>query len=429
MNGQSGLANVPSQGKYSEKKGNRYNKTRIPYWTCKGTESFQIIRNIGTILLKLSDVEVNPGPVQNPCSVCSKAVARNHRYLDCSVCAKSCHIGVKCGRVADKDYERLKSMTTYLWACPICKSQKEYINSTANLSFYCCDILPYYFQGYWNWVQLLSPHLSQGILMNAYTKNHGQVIGKEGNGPLLWRRITDLLIKIIGQLQLPVVDKIFEKLIAEQTELGIKPYLSDSITAYRKGNSTETTLLTLVENWKDEVDQKQIVGVLSTDMSKAFDYLYPPLLLKKMEIYGFSKNTIFWESQKQSENWWNVKSMDGIKQGVSSRIFIRPIIMAKWSMLYTLSCNLSMFANDHQLQIAKETPTDVLNAINNNMVDVCKWYGDNFLHANPDKYQVLTLSEKWHRSKGWWSWYRTVNITLTLRSYNIWPAIIQWTHQ
>ena len=60
----------------------------------------------------------------------------------------------------------------------------------------------------------------------------------------------------------------------------------------------------------------------------------------------------------------------------------------------TLNCNLSMFANDHQLQIAKETPTDVLNAINNNMVDVCKWYGDNFLHANPDKYQVLTLSEK-----------------------------------
>ena len=26
------------------------------------------------------------------------------------------------------------------------------------------------------------------------------------------------------------------------------------------------------------------------------------------------------------------------------------------------------------------------------MVDVCKWYGENFLHANPDKCQLLTLS-------------------------------------
>lgn len=45
-----------------------------------------------------------------------------------------------------------------------------------------------------------------------------------------------------------------------------------------------------------------------------------------------------------------------------------------------------MYADDHQLYIAKETPADVQNVINNNMVNVCKWYGDNFLHANPDAY-------------------------------------------
>ena len=200
---------------------------------------------------------------------------------------------------------------------------------------------------------------------------------------------------------LPVVDKIFEKLIAEQTELGIKPYLSDSVTAYRKGNSTETTLLTLVENWKDAADQKQIVGVLSTDMSKAFDSLYPPLLIKKMEIYGFSKNAIdmmesYFENRKnrvkigETRSQW-MKSTRGCPQGSS----LGPLL---WNIYQNdlcyniLNCNLSMYADDHQLYIAKETRTDVQNAINNNMVDVCKWYGDNFLHANPDKYQVLTIS-------------------------------------
>ena len=33
------------------------------------------------------------------------------------------------------------------------------------------------------------------------------------------------------------------------------------------------------------------------------------------------------------------------------------------------------------------------------MVDVFKWYEDNFLHANPDKYRVLTLSSAKTRRK------------------------------
>ena len=91
---------------------------------------------------------------------------------------------------------------------------------------------------------------------------------------------------------------------------GIKTYLSDNITAYRKGHSTETILLTLVENWKDAVCKKQIVGALSTDMSKAFESLYPPLLLKKIEIYDFSKYDVidmmksYFENRKNRvKNW------------------------------------------------------------------------------------------------------------------------------
>ena len=239
---------------------------------------------------------------------------------------------------------------------------------------------------------------------------------------------------------LPVVDKIFEKLIAEQTELGIKPYLNDSITAYWKDNSAETTLLTLVENWKDAVDQKQIVGVLSTDTSKAFDSLYPPLLIKEMEIYGFSKNAIDvmesrFENREnrvkigETQSQW-MKSTRGCPQGSS----LGPLLWNIYQndLCYNIfNCKLSMYADDHQLCIAKETPTDVQNAINNNMVDVCNWYGDNFLHANPDKYQVLTISTAKTQVKDievkvdGVDIEQTVNITLTLRSYNRWPAIIQ----
>ena len=34
------------------------------------------------------------------------------------------------------------------------------------------------------------------------------------------------------------------------------------------------------------------MGVVSTDMSKAFDSLYPPLIVKKLEAYNFSESSL-----------------------------------------------------------------------------------------------------------------------------------------
>ena len=48
----------------------------------------------------------------------------------------------------------------------------------------------------------------------------------------------------------------------------------------------------LIESWKAALDNKDIMGILSTDMSKAFDLMHPPLLLKKLESFGFSENAL-----------------------------------------------------------------------------------------------------------------------------------------
>ena len=70
------------------------------------------------------------------------------------------------------------------------------------------------------------------------------------------------------------------------------PILSDNLTAYRKTHSCKTTLIRLVEEWKMELDSGKLVGKLPTDMSKAFDSLYSPLLIKKLESYRFSDKAL-----------------------------------------------------------------------------------------------------------------------------------------
>lgn len=75
---------------------------------------------------------------------------------------------------------------------------------------------------------------------------------------------------------LSAIYRIFEQLITSQTSKRTEGDLSSYLAAYRKGNSTETTLIMLIENWKAALDKKEIFGILSTDMSKAFDSMYPP---------------------------------------------------------------------------------------------------------------------------------------------------------
>ena len=56
--------------------------------------------------------------VQNPCSVCKRAVARTHRAVWCKSCHLKCHI--KCGKIAPKDYNNV--LTNLFWRCPSCES-------------------------------------------------------------------------------------------------------------------------------------------------------------------------------------------------------------------------------------------------------------------------------------------------------------------
>jgi len=48
----------------------------------------------------------------------------------------------------------------------------------------------------------------------------------------------------------------------------------------------------LIEDWRLSVDRKELVTILSTDMSKAFDSLSHSLTLKKLDAYGFNSSSL-----------------------------------------------------------------------------------------------------------------------------------------
>ena len=78
---------------------------------------------------------------------------------------------------------------------------------------------------------------------------------------------------------LPVISKIYEKILYGQINSYIHPLLSPIQCGFRKGYNTQHCLLYLLEKWRKALDSKLSAGMLLTDLSKAFDCIRHDLLI------------------------------------------------------------------------------------------------------------------------------------------------------
>ena len=72
---------------------------------------------------------------------------------------------------------------------------------------------------------------------------------------------------------LPAVSKIFERVTQKQINEYISQFLSLFLCGYRKGFSTQTSLVWLIEKWKYQLDKDGFPVALLMHVSKVFDKL------------------------------------------------------------------------------------------------------------------------------------------------------------
>ena len=90
--------------------------------------------------------------------------------------------------------------------------------------------------------------------------------------------------------------KIFEKEIKVQ-EMGyleVNNLITSDQSAYRNQHITQTALHRVVDDWLYNISNGNLTGVCSFDITKCFDTINHPILLKKMSFYGFKDHASKW---------------------------------------------------------------------------------------------------------------------------------------
>lgn len=202
---------------------------------------------------------------------------------------------------------------------------------------------------------------------------------------------------------LPVMSKLFEKAINQQLTTFFNSRFNVFLSAFRSGYGCQSTLLKLVEDWKKGLDDNKYVAAILMDLSKAFDCLPHDLLLLKLKQYGVTDSalnllTSYLTNRKQCTKLGGIlSSMNDIQKGVPQGSILGPILFNIFinDMFYFVQgSKLYNYADDNTLSCISSSVTDLKQNLENDSIQLIKWFSDNKMKANPDKFQAISIGDK-----------------------------------
>ena len=201
---------------------------------------------------------------------------------------------------------------------------------------------------------------------------------------------------------LTAFSKVFERYILNEMLEHVNLILSDKISAYRKGYSSQHVLLKLTEEWRKHLDNNKVVGAVLMDLSKAFDCIPHELLIAKLSAYGFDKKMLkfflsYLKGRKQSVNIkGNLSSYMDVLAGVPQGSILGPVIfnifINDMNDIFD-KCTLNNFADDNTLDDHASSVPELVNSLEKDSQKAIDWFKINHMIANPDKFKAIIIEK------------------------------------
>ena len=203
---------------------------------------------------------------------------------------------------------------------------------------------------------------------------------------------------------LPVVSKIYERIIQRQIINHIDTYLSPYLCGYRKGFNAQHALTSLIEKWKLSLDKHGYAGAILMDLSKAFDTLNHELLIAKLYAYGFNKNALDFVFSYLTNRWQRTKinksfsSWSELLSGVPQGSVLGPLLFniyindLFWLNEQTNVCN---YADDTTFYACEQDLESLLQRLEHDSLLAIEWFENNYMKLNDDKCHLLISGFKY----------------------------------
>ena len=179
------------------------------------------------------------------------------------------------------------------------------------------------------------------------------------------------------------------------------------LAAFRKGFGCQTTTLRLVGDWKKELDSRHYDGAVLMYLSKAFDCLPHDFIVAKLQTYGLTTDASsllesYLSGRKQRVkigqthgNWLNI--LKGVPQGsILGPPLFNVCINDLFYFIKTGKLYNYMYADDNTVTYSHKSLSTTKSVLESESTKAIKWFGDNKMQANPDKFQAIILGKSGH---------------------------------
>ena len=201
---------------------------------------------------------------------------------------------------------------------------------------------------------------------------------------------------------LPVLSKVFEKLMQSQIFAYVENILSPFLCGYRTVYSPQHALLSMLEKWKISLDKGGCSGGVLMDLSKAFGTLEHDLLIAKLYAYGFGRSALRLIKSYLSDRWQRVKinssysSWSALLKGVPQGSVLGPLLFNLYinDLFYIINTDVCNYANDATPYAVDTSLKKLMAKLELASDKAMDWFHYNGMKSNSSKCKLLVCGHK-----------------------------------
>ena len=202
---------------------------------------------------------------------------------------------------------------------------------------------------------------------------------------------------------LPIVSKLFERIMYNRIIAYIDKFLSTYLFGFRKGHSTEQCLIVMLEAWKKALDGKHNAGAILTDLSKEFDCINHDLLIAKLRAYRFdheSQKFIYSylkERKHRTKVGCSFSTWKIIKYGVPQGSILGPLLFNIFlnDIFYFINnTQITNYADDNSTYSMAKDVHNLLAILKDDTSLLLDWFKSNEMKSNEDKCHLLVINHQ-----------------------------------